>query len=90
MDYHKEVDSMKRMCRNVSEASERIRLEMEKIHRDEEAVRKQRTGCSIPSNSWSGRRRSSATKARPVLSLPYPTWCADTVLPGSRFGARRD
>lgn len=41
MDYHKEVDSMKRMCRNVSEASERIRLEMEKLHRDEEAVRKQ-------------------------------------------------
>ncbi|EPT03839.1 hypothetical protein FOMPIDRAFT_1035020 [Fomitopsis schrenkii] len=41
MDYHKEVDSMKRMCRSVSEASERIRLEMEKLHRDEEAVRKQ-------------------------------------------------
>ncbi|KZT72844.1 hypothetical protein DAEQUDRAFT_722457 [Daedalea quercina L-15889] len=40
-DYHKEVEAMRRMCRNVSEASERIRLEMEKLHRDEEAVRKQ-------------------------------------------------
>ncbi|KAH9936992.1 uncharacterized protein B0H18DRAFT_949996 [Fomitopsis serialis] len=41
VDYHKEVDAMKRMCRGVSEASERIRLEMEKLHRDEEAVRRQ-------------------------------------------------
>jgi len=41
VDYHKDVDAMKRMCRGVSEASERIRLEMEKLHRDEEAVRRQ-------------------------------------------------
>jgi len=39
--YQQEVEAMKKLCRNVSDASERIRLEMEKLQRDEEAVRKQ-------------------------------------------------
>lgn len=32
---------MKDLCRHVTDASEKIRLEMEKLQRNEEAVRKQ-------------------------------------------------
>ncbi|CCL99039.1 uncharacterized protein FIBRA_01048 [Fibroporia radiculosa] len=38
--YHAEVKAMRLLCQNVSEASERIRQEMDKLHRDEEDVRK--------------------------------------------------
>ncbi|KZT02654.1 uncharacterized protein LAESUDRAFT_661324 [Laetiporus sulphureus 93-53] len=41
--YQKEVEAMRRLCRNVVDASERIRQEMEKLQRDEEAVRRQET-----------------------------------------------
>lgn len=39
--YQQEVETMKSLCSNVRDASERIRQEMEKLQRDEELVRKQ-------------------------------------------------
>ncbi|KAI0932131.1 hypothetical protein AcV7_000682 [Taiwanofungus camphoratus] len=40
-EYHEEINVMKDLCRHVTDASEKIRLEMEKLQRNEEAVRKQ-------------------------------------------------
>ncbi|PCH33688.1 hypothetical protein WOLCODRAFT_135267 [Wolfiporia cocos MD-104 SS10] len=38
--YRREVETMRALCRNVAESSERIRIEMERMHKDEEAVRR--------------------------------------------------
>lgn len=81
---------MRRMCRNVSEASERIRLEMEKLHRDEEAVRKQEDRLLHTIEQLERKETQFRDKGMPCSILALRTWCADAIAPDSHFGARRN